>query len=114
MVLAFHPLEDSPSRIGVVGSEYEFWLTTHVTTSVWFMVKNFVMFAGLDGGMLPSNGRSRVASRVGTFDLADPFTNIHADARSFCTIDELLWVVRFIYAISGTNIPHCAKSELTS
>lgn len=34
VVLAFHPSEDFPLRIGVLGSEYEYRSTTHVTMSV--------------------------------------------------------------------------------
>lgn len=101
VVLAFHPSEDFPLRIGVLGSEYAFRSTTHVTMSVWFMAKNFVRFAVPDGGVSPLDGRSKVGSRVETFDLADPFTNVHTDAGSSCTVVELLGMVEFIYAISG-------------
>lgn len=67
------------------------------------MAKNFVRFAVPDGGVSPSDGRSKVGLRVETFDLADPFTNIHTDAGSSCTVVELLGIVEFIYAISGTE-----------
>lgn len=68
---------------GTIGSVNGAPSVTHVTTSVWLIIKDIVLSACPGGGnILSSNGlRADVSSRA-AFELADPLTNIQLLARS--------------------------------